>query len=479
MEFKDKTEFLKRMFVKTFKDKNGITIQDVHNINIKMQESLIQIHGKNFIVADHNEMNILIGDTYTMPYYIDVDSWQTPNFKATAIMESVRDCTVPFGTFSTLTDWYAWGIITFQLYTGIHPYRDGRHPKYGPKEWLKRAENHISVFNKDVKLPSFANDFSMIPGNLLSWYKYIFEKGKRDLPPVIGILQVGQIQSTIIVSHGDFIIKELHTYDDTIRNVYYYGGKRYVITNKSITCNDNVIIQFQTLIKGHNVEIADCLGDDPIIGYLNKDTVKFMTFNRDEIGTILANELMTYNGAIYTVHNGELYENTFEKFGKIIHRPKALCNIYVYAYKMYNGVVIQDIIGKCWMAVPFEIGSCTNIHIPELDGVKIIDAKHDHGICVVIYAKNKKYYRTIIYFNKAFNGYEIETSETTCSYVNLVRLPNGICALSDDNKMILFKDHRQKKEIGNPPFNYDNMLYNEHMQVQFVNGNKLYSVTMK
>jgi len=479
MGFADNTEYLKRIFVKTFRNKQGITDKDVHNINTKLQETLVDIHKNKFIVADYNEMNILVGDNYTVPYHIDVDSWQTPSFKATAIMETVRDFTVPFGTFSELTDWYAWGVITFQLYTGLHPYRDGRHPNYKPKDWTKRIEDQISVFDKEVKLPSFASDFSMIPNNQLDWYKHIFQKGKRDLPPTIGKLTVGQIQSTIIVSHGKFIINKIKTYDDIIRGVYYYGGKRYVVTNSNIICNDNIKLQFKSLISGHKVELAPCIKDEPIICYQSKDKIKYMTLNRDEIGEIKSDDFMLCNGAIYVVHNGQLIENVFEKFGNIISRTKSLSNIYISSHKLFNGVVTQNILGKCWLAIPFNLGYCTNIHIPELDSVKIIDAKHDGGICIVIYEKNKKYYRTIIYFNKDFNGYDIDTKETTCSSVNFVRLPNKICVLADENKMVLFADHKQKKEVGDTPFSYDVSLYNEFQQVQFVKDKILYSVGMK
>ena len=146
---------------------------------------------------------------------------------------------------------------------------------------------------------------------------------------------------------------------------------------------------------------------------------------------------------------------------------------------MFKGVVIQDIIGKCWMVVPFEIGSCSNIHIPELDGAKIIDAKHDKGVCIVIHEKNKKYYRSIIFFNKQFDTYTIDTSETSSSDINFIRLPNSICVLSEEQKLILFTNSKQKKEVGDSPVDTTAILYHYHNDVQFTSDNKLYSLKLK
>jgi len=54
-----------------------------------------------------------------------------------------------------------------------------------------------------------------------------------------------------------------------------------------------------------------------------------------------------------------------------------------------------------------------------------------------------------------------------------------LCLDVDLEKLSLFKNLKMKKEIKNIPFDNSMCLYNQNMQVMFVNENKLYSVTMK
>ncbi len=129
MPYITSTEYLSRLFVKSFKKQHSINPKMVISLVRKMQETLHEIHQKGIVVGDYNEMNFLVDNKFENIFHIDVDSYQTENYPSTAIMDSVRDRQVPIGTFNKETDWFSWAIVTFQLYTGIHPFK-GRHPKY-------------------------------------------------------------------------------------------------------------------------------------------------------------------------------------------------------------------------------------------------------------------------------------------------------------------------------------------------------------
>jgi len=77
----------------------------------------------------------MITNNYKTPIFLDVDSYQTPSFHADALMESVRDPLIQNNKFTELSDWYSFGIVVFQMYIGIHPFK-GRHPNFKKNEWL-------------------------------------------------------------------------------------------------------------------------------------------------------------------------------------------------------------------------------------------------------------------------------------------------------------------------------------------------------
>ena len=68
--------------------------------------------------------NFLIDRDMQHVLFIDVDSYQTAGFPATAIMDSIRDR--HSSTYSAGTDWFSFAILAFQMFVGVHPYR-GKH----------------------------------------------------------------------------------------------------------------------------------------------------------------------------------------------------------------------------------------------------------------------------------------------------------------------------------------------------------------
>ena len=148
-----------------------------------MREALAHVHAHGALTVDGNELNWLIeGDR---PVAIDADGWQTPGHPATAIMPSIRDPNVNAQTgFTTGSDWFAWGVVTFQLWTGIHPYK-GNHPAHGSGKLEQRMQARASVFDAGVKLPAPTRAFDHIPVPLKDWYAKTFSTAERTPPPSV------------------------------------------------------------------------------------------------------------------------------------------------------------------------------------------------------------------------------------------------------------------------------------------------------
>ncbi|MCC5612171.1 hypothetical protein LC612_36955 [Nostoc sp. CHAB 5834] len=173
-------EALCRLFTNSWRDQNQFGNKEAARVVKDMQEVVAFAHSRQALLVDSNEMNWLVQGL--KPVAIDVDSWQLPGFPATAIMPSIRDPLATKG-FTEQSDWFAWAIVSFQLWTGIHPYK-GIHPSFSRGALQERMEAGVSVFNREVRTPAATRDKANIPSRLLQWYEGVFESKDRSAPPV-------------------------------------------------------------------------------------------------------------------------------------------------------------------------------------------------------------------------------------------------------------------------------------------------------
>ncbi len=177
------------------------------------------------------------------PWFIDTDSYSTPSFKATAIMDSVRDRRVSVYDKAgklhynpdEFSDWFSFAVLAFCLYTNIHPFR-GSHPNYGPKEKQKQMNDGVSVFHPGVRVPPCVNDFKLIPSRHLDWFKDIFLNNNRSIPPLADSSVPLLVPTQIITIKGtDKIgVEEIIAYGDSIMAVFSMMGIYYVATKTHI-----------------------------------------------------------------------------------------------------------------------------------------------------------------------------------------------------------------------------------------------------
>jgi len=479
MKYVDGIEFLCKIFTKTFRDEKNISPSEIVALVTQKQKTLQFIHGKDILAVDYNEMNFLLDKALKNVLFIDVDNFQTKNFPAQAIMESIRDRTTKHGQFTELTDWFSWAVVTFQMYVGIHPFK-GICKGFKPAEWSKRMDQGVSVFNKDAKLPSTCQDLSVIPKKHLEWYKAVFEKGERSIPPFADDISVVASVVRTIGSKGDFIVRQLFDVPEPIKAFFTSNGRRFLMTSEGLYDDQKKkVVTFHQPQKKAQKGLCDVFGESPLFVYLNNLEAKFYELSGTEVSSIKAEDMMGNNGAVYTINNGKLIENTFERFGQLQHRTKMVCNISK-SYKVFKGVVIQDDFMKINIAIPFAIGKCVNINVKELDDQRIVDARYDKGICIVMTEKQGMYFKHTICFNDAHSDYDVLTENVTDFHpINFVVLPNKMCLLIDNEKLSIFKNNKGRKEITNLPFDVSMRLYHENQTVLFVDDRKLYSVTMK
>lgn len=479
MPFKKGVEPVCKLFTKTFKQKVGVSDENLMDFVEKMQNVLSDIHRAKCLVVDHNEMNILFHLKENYPYYIDTDSYQTPSCKATAIMESIRDPLVKNNKWTENSDWFSFGIIVFYILTNIHPYR-GTHPDYKPNELLKRMKDGISVFDKDVSLPSVVRNFSTLDPLLLSWFKEIFVNNKRCSPPTGDIGMQISIPATfnIMASNASFITDLISECPDTILNIFNFMGVPYYI------CSNKVYKSKMPLpvdIDGFDqVLVCESSSITPVVCKRKNNKVTFETEKGIAIGSITANDMMYRNGCIYTVANEKLVENSFAQFGdKVLHATKQVGNVLDLATQVFEGVIFQDLLGKIHITLPYEKGKCKIMHIPDLDGYRILDARGEKNIVGVMTEKGGSYHRFIFSFSHDFSNYKLRVSnDVQYSDINLTVLSNGVGVLATDTEFEIFKDDGVKV-VSNPPFNSSTKLFNVSGGVCYIDGKKVFSAKMK
>lgn len=470
---------LVKLFTNSFRDANSITNDHIIALNQNIKHETNEIHSKGILIVDGNELNYMVDDDFVTPYFIDVNCWQTPSFPATAIMPSIRDYSTK--GFSVLTDWFSFAIVSFQLFIGIHPFR-GIVDGFKKKDLVGRIKANVSVLNPKVIVPDAARDFSLIPSAYMDWYFKLFEKGERLLPPALpGETGVTQVRVILIQSTNSFEIKEIKEYPDEI---IYYGnffGNSITKTKKQIYINRTDYNVSQ------GVEVLYVMPEMvPIFTKIEDNHIRFKSLDSQytiKDVNIKCYQQMITNNILYLKNKGKLVEMHFEVFGNtIIPTPKKVWRTEEQSSEMFGGVVSQSVLGDAFLVIPYD-GKCKNIKIPELDDYRIIDAKYENGVCVVIGHKDTKYDKLIFKFDSG-EKYSIRIIEDVDYLpINFVTLDNGICIMiNGDDSVEIFSNKVNKddvKRIEDPEIHSTMKLTKDGISAMFFKGNKLFSIKTK
>ncbi len=486
MKYVSDTEFLCKLFTKGFRDKNNISPDMVNGLVRTMQAMLKHIHTKDILVVDYNEMNFLISNGFDSVYHIDVDSYQTPSYPATAIMESVRDRKVLNQKFTQESDWFSFGIVAFQLYMGVHPYK-GRHPDFAPKDWIQMMDKGVSIFNKKCKLPPACQTFDVIPKGHLKWFEAVFEKGDRIAPPDPDNVQliVGPVKAKVIDSNDKFKLDLIRTYDSAIEAIRYIDGICYVVTQKSIQGDNKTFAKFSQetgyVSKRTAKDFVAVQGDKPALVEHNKieGKLRYKTFEGKEIGSVDAKGFFIANRSVYTVMRDSLIEISFLNTGAKTNAMQQTVGNIFHNHQIFDGLVVQNMLGTCRFSIPFEPGKCQTVHITELDKSRIIDARYERGIAIVLSEHAGKYDRHTFVFSPDCKTYTCRIeSDVGLEDINFGIKDNGVCIATNADKLEIFVDNQKFKQVDSPLNNNEPLVIYKN-DTFIVNGDSFYKVSSK
>jgi len=481
----DKMTALCKLFTNGFRNTNNITNDQTIELIENMKDIIKYVHEHDCLIVDNNELNSLVADDWVTPYFIDVNSWQTKSFPATAIMPSVQD--YRSNGFSELTDWFSFAVISFQLFVGIHPFK-GRHPNYGMNDFKKRIIDCVSVLNPKVTIPPVTRDFKNIPGPYMDWYLKLFEKGER-LPPPLKAGQAAVVQPKLIIiqSTNKFDITEIASFDSTI----LFNN---VINNLDITKTQSQLFlgKFPYVVSPGVEVVYVPFENIPVFIKIENNRSVFYSPNPNykikNLLSIQCTDKMIVNNVLYLKDKEKLIEMNIKRMNEnIIISPKMTWKVEPNSSQLLSNIVFQSILGKAYVAIPIAKYSGSKMIIkpvPELDEYKIIDGKYENRVCMFNIFKNNIYSKATLIFDETYTNYKfILVDDVDYIPINFVTLENGICVcITHDDAVEIFSNnikHYSLTRVEDPIINSNMRLCHDATQVRFFQDNKLYTIKMR
>lgn len=486
MRFVSNTHALCSLFPRVFRDRNGITPEMTTKLVGDLRDLVQHVHNNGGLIVDLNEMNFLVSQKFDDIYAIDVDSYQTPHFPATALMQSVRDWTVQHNQWTQESDWFSFAVVSFNMFIGIHPYK-GKHLG-GIKGFEDRMRANASVLGPDVRLPKVCLPFDVIPPAYLDWYRAVLQEGKRCAPPTN--MQGGTLILTPVIKvlqgTDNLDIRELYDYTGTIKGFAESHGTVFAWTTEGVWVNNRKVYDSASGVV--TVGFSPIKNQAIAAGISVSQGVLrlFDVAHQKEVPvTCQADRVMGYDNRIYVHSGSKILEVVLRDMGKqVVATTQLVCNVMPRATKLYDGCAIQALLGATYVSVFPESGTSYQVRVEELDGYQIIDAKYDNNVLMVIGSKDGHYDRIVCRFNDRYSTYDLRVvGDITPTGLNFVVLDSGVCiSLTEEEKLELFSNRKGStgmKVIDDPMLSGDMRLIKRTSGVVFPRGNKIYSMRMK
>ncbi len=461
-------------FPRAFRDRTGLTPEKALGLVRALQKGVHHVHERGLLIVDLNEMNFLVDSAFGRVYFIDVDSYQTPSFPATALMDSVRDRHA--AGWNEGTDWFSFALVSFQMFVGIHPYK-GKHPAL--KTLDERMTQNVSVLHPDVSVPAACLPFDVIPATYRDWYRAVLERGERVPPPdsVTAVLIVPK-PAVPVAGAGQFQIAEL------LRG----GGPVLSFTHGLLLTTEGIYQNGRRVADaGPGTQIALTDTGRPVRAALDAGRLRLWDITAGvEIPVTATGETLTATDGRLHVKSGDaLREVEFlETPGRLLATLKTVGTVLEQATQLFEGVALQSLIGAWYASLLPRRGLCHQIRLLELDGFQVLDAKFQSGVLMVLAAQNGLFQKLIFRFNAALTEYDTRTVPSVAAHaLNFTVLSQGTCLhLTESEELELFPAKMGAsglKVVADPALASDCRLLSDGTQALFARAETLYRFAMR
>ena len=517
MRFVADTMPLCQIFTRAFREREGLDHATMLRLVQALQARVSAVHAASIVIVDLNEMNFIVDRRFQSVMAIDVDSYQTRSYPASALMPSVKDWQVTGSHFTPLSDWFSFACVAFQMFVGIHPYK-GQHATL--KGFEARMKANASVLGPDVKVPAVVYPFSEIPSGYLAWFKAVLQDGKRLAPPTdplasAGPLNLGQNPTRMSGSPtpGRLEIVVVLTMSRPI--VGYYAGSAQqgplgvgvhaaAWTDKELLLDGRLIPAPDIRAVGMSVRMGEVVSvalegsSGSLLRFpreVDPDAPRYVVRSEQHgrrelfiapLTTI--SSVMAHHGRLYAKAGSTIVELTLhEAMGNVSVRPNIVANVLEHATHLYSGVALTSMLGASYASLFPEAGSHRQVRVRELDGLKVVDAKYDganhHGVLQVVAGKGGSYARLTFVVDEAAESAQLvaRVEDITPAGLNFVCLESGVCVeITEEDQLEVWsylhpsRPRKQVASLGN-----DMRLVHHKGGVGGIRGQSVYALRMK
>lgn len=387
----------------------------------QMRQVVIFVHSHNVVMGDANELNIL--GQGGAPRYIDVDPWLPPGYRGDKIMPTIQD---QHGTlFTKEADWFAWAVVTFQLLTGVHPYR-GTHPDFKRSDLEGRMKANASVFDPKTRLNAAVRPFNLIPAQLLDWYSAAFQTGERALPPEVKTTSTIAAKTPMIkvTASGRIIITEMFTMTSLLRRV---------VAPDVLMLMDGTLVSLPDgRVMGHgggsfirsDSGLLRAAVDNGVVSSGIVSPGSTIPMSASAIG---ASSLWTAGNRLFAVGHDGILELLSRDVGHHMLLTGLKWSVNQNATVFGDGVAILDALGAKYIVAPQQGKSVAVVRVKELDGLKpVMLIGRDKTMVLSLIDRAGAYHRAVIVLPDTLSSYRIDITPADDGALTDIILDNGL-----------------------------------------------------
>lgn len=491
---------LAQILTKKYREREGVTFQMMIELVRQLADIYRFVHRHNgYLIVDGNEFNSMVTDDHRELYQIDVNSMQTPNFPADAIMASIRDWSITPASngdwhWTQESDWWSFAILSFYMFTAIHPFK-GRHPAFTNLKtfMIDQMKAGKSVLDPEVTFPTAAvyHPFEdVIPGGkdgaYMQWYRALFCEGKRFAAPLdfqAAITFVAKIKE--IIGSNNFAMQLVRQYESMITGFVAMSGESVVTTTQQIYIGQDVTPlpkgKFRTGITSTGM---------PILAWIEGDNLRLMNLRSKNPIPIdyRVENITTCEGRIYVRSDKDVGEIIITELssGHVFASAHVVASVMPHATDFYQGTIIQDVFGARFVSVFPDQKHHRQFKVDELNDYRIVAAKYEGGVLMVVGANREgQYDRLVFRFSKDWAKYELfrKVENIIPTGLNFTVTDRGVCiCITEEEKVEIFSrqvGYAEVKSVSDPAIHGDMHLCHYGNNVKVAVGEKLYSFSMK
>ena len=192
MELVHPAEPLGRFAERAFRGQ-GVPNRVVLAVFRDLAHTLLALHRAGVVVGDLNDQNVLVRGEE--PLLIDADSFQfgrfpctvfSPRFLDPLLFDPASSGPVRALPYNQNSDWYAFAVLLLHSLLFVGPYGGVYRPRDRKRAIPQEARPaaRITVFHPEVQYPRPASPLAALPAPLLSYFREVFERDRREPFPL-------------------------------------------------------------------------------------------------------------------------------------------------------------------------------------------------------------------------------------------------------------------------------------------------------